>query len=293
MNGVFFSLHKFATGNLTYTTTKECYLYGSINASQNTYTTLTIDGNVFASVTGSQANYYEQGFEIGPIRLKKGTVVTLSSQGWNPNLYILEGTIVSGDTYVYNEAEVELDYGNPLHTFTDGNLSYTATKNCWIFGSLGKGNAWAFLTINGVNYGLGSWTSTYATVPFINIKLKKGDIVSVDNVSDNLHVLEGTVSGSVGGLGEPPSLNYTTPLHKFTNSALTYTATKTCYLFGSFECSNTGNAFLSINGNQMYHARYYAENNPIPLNVKLTKGDTISISTSSAINETLYILETL
>lgn len=187
---------------------------------------------------------------------------------------------------VYNEAKVTIDYTNPLHVFSTNNLSYTATQDCYIIGPLANGRN---LKINATTVQV---TGSDKVQP-IYLKLSRGDTAVVNIADENLKVYSYTVSGSVGGLGEPPSLNYTTPLHKFTNSALTYTATKTCYLFGEFECGGLGNAYLAINNNQMYHARYSNENCPISLNVKLTSGDTVEITKTVNIGETLYVLETL
>lgn len=228
-------LHKFTTGNLTYTTTKECYLYGTINASQNTYTTLTIDGNVFASVTGSQSNYYEQGFEIGPIRLNSGTVVTLSAQGWNPNLYILEGTVVSGNTYVFNEAQVTLDYANPLHMFSTGNLSYTATQDCYIYGPLANTRT---LKINGTTVQV----TGQDKVQSIYLKLSKGDTAIINVADENLKVYSYTVTGSVSALHSDIP-DYSNLIASLAYNDETYTATEECiveFYFLSATLDNMG-----------------------------------------------------
>lgn len=270
-------LHKFTTGNLTYTTTKECYLYGSINASQNTYTTLSIDGNVFASVTGSQSNYYEQGFEIGPIRLNSGTVVTLSAQGWNPNLYILEGTIVSGNTYVFNEAQVTLDYANPLHTFSANNLSYTATQDCYIYGPLANTRT---LKINGTTVQV---TGQDKVQP-IYLKLSKGDTAVINVADENIKVYSYTVTGSVGNLGGYPDLDWSTPLHTF-NSVGSYTATTDCYLTGFVP--NTGIMLtLTINGTQVITNNYGSGGVIAP--IKIHSGDVVS---TNVLSSALHILK--
>lgn len=76
-----------------------------------------------------------------------------------------------------------LDYSNPLHTFLSGNLSYTATKDCYLVGST---SASATLTINNETY-CGNWVNIHL---FLNLKLSAGDTISVSTASVNLHVLE-------------------------------------------------------------------------------------------------------
>ena len=54
--------------------------------------------------------------------------------------------------------------------------------------------------------------------------------------------------GSEIKMSSYPTLNYTTPLHSFSNSAKTYTATKDCYLVGTVAHGASGSEeIISIN----------------------------------------------
>ena len=78
-----------------------------------------------------------------------------------------------------------LDYSNPLHTFTTGNLTYTATKECYLVGT-SYGNAARNISINGtpiVDTSIGG-------VTFINAKLTSGDTVTASVQQASLHVLQ-------------------------------------------------------------------------------------------------------
>lgn len=279
-------LHKFTTGNLTYTTTKECYLYGSINASQNTYTTLTIDGNVFASVTGSQSNYYEQGFEIGPIRLRSGTVVTLSSQGWNPNLYILDGTLISGNTYVFNEAQVTLDYANPLFTFGSNNLSYTATKKCYLAGVIpAKYDGNITLSIDGtVVYQATYSNNTGQGKPIPILTIEAGSTVTLNTWAGSvscLHVFDGTVTGTVGALNSNVP-DYSNLITSLAYNVETYTATQECIVEMQAIAKSGGPiCIISVNGNVIGYALNDAGGYiPFVKTIHLQKGDILTWNNS-------------
>lgn len=283
-------LHAFTSGNTSWTATQDCYLAGTATTASGIQS-ITIDNNIiYTNYEGSEGVI---GLNVYPIRVKKGSVITTSRNMDTLKCYPF--SVVSSEVTVFNEAEVELDYGNPIHTIS-GSATYTAETNGYLVGFIyGGGGGISSLSINGTTVAktVGESNIFDGACPIPIYKVQQGDVIVTTGNSTRIHLLRGTISGSVGQIGEPPSLNYTTPLHQFTNSALTYTATKTCYLFGEFECSTTGNAYLAINGNQMYHTRWSAENCPIPLNIKLTSGDSITITKTSTISETLYILETL
>lgn len=93
-----------------------------------------------------------------------------------------------------------LNFRNPLHTFSSGNLTFRATKECYISGATGTVGAFASnctISINGtiiatpntVIYGSGSGGAVgISYVP--PIKITSGDIVTVGTASPNLHVFE-------------------------------------------------------------------------------------------------------
>ena len=87
-----------------------------------------------------------------------------------------------------------LDYANPLHTFTSGNLSYTAISQCWLVGSIHCSAG------NSINVQINSTklcqltregNSTYdvgSDIPVPIVKLNVGDVVTISSASDALHV---------------------------------------------------------------------------------------------------------
>lgn len=83
-----------------------------------------------------------------------------------------------------------LNYTTPLHTFTTGNLTYTATKECYLYGKLGE--AGASVTVNGTHveqYGAVITANNYwNNVPLL--KLKAGDVVVSSAAATNLYVFE-------------------------------------------------------------------------------------------------------
>lgn len=89
-----------------------------------------------------------------------------------------------------------LKWVSPLHTFSSGNLTFTATKECYLYGCVRaeitsntrvKINNTMILNASIVGNGSGSALSTIM-VPCTT--LKSGDTVTVDAVCDNLHVFE-------------------------------------------------------------------------------------------------------
>lgn len=67
-----------------------------------------------------------------------------------------------------------------------------------------------------------------------------------NNGIPELSIDNGTTWQKIGG-GGMPILDYTNPLHTFTSTNKTYTATKECYLMGTF-CADTVSSYLTING---------------------------------------------
>ena len=89
----------------------------------------------------------------------------------------------------------KLDYKNPLHTFDDSHLTYTASQDCYLVGMIGGSGANSKVEVKIGNisyYGAFGVTGTYNTVNNIPITpLSSGDIVTL-NRSDasTLHVLK-------------------------------------------------------------------------------------------------------
>jgi hypothetical protein len=96
-----------------------------------------------------------------------------------------------------------LDFANPLYTFDSNNLTYTATKDCYLLGSLNGSAVGAYpwnviVSINSTNTFAISGTGTNGTssnalsVPLT--KLRSGDVVTISGIGSTgscaLHVFE-------------------------------------------------------------------------------------------------------
>ena len=95
----------------------------------------------------------------------------------------------------------------------------------------------------------------------------------------------------IGG-GGMPTLNYTTPLHTFDSTHLTYTATKDCYLVGTpMTIGVSDTAILSINNKIIAIANNVAGNlYSVFVNVKLSAGDVVSV-TNAGTTSSLYVFD--
>lgn len=192
-------LHTFTDNNLSYTVTEDdCYLCGQ------TYG-VTPDNHIYINdtiiaVAFSTPNFYLQ-LTIPPIKLSKGDIVRVD----NPMtiLHVFKGKLVSGNTYVFNEAQVQLDYSDVLAVLTASNNSYTATKDCWLIGSAQN----VAITVNDIRIADSSTGYYLQLTPF---KLNKGDIVKVttSGVGYQLCVIGGTVTGSVSAFKREVQRNY-------------------------------------------------------------------------------------
>lgn len=88
-----------------------------------------------------------------------------------------------------------LDYANPLHSFTSGNLSYTTTKTCWLVGSAPVTASTSTTikvdgtTVGGTNNHVQgeAWVTSGGDVC---LKLAAGSTVVVSSATDYLHVFE-------------------------------------------------------------------------------------------------------
>lgn len=80
-----------------------------------------------------------------------------------------------------------LDFANPLHNFTSGNLSYTATQDCYVCGSLVTNGG--TLKIDGTDVALASNNAAAGmSFPYVQIKLKAGQVVATTAVENYMHV---------------------------------------------------------------------------------------------------------
>ena len=83
-----------------------------------------------------------------------------------------------------------LNYTTPLHNFSAGNLTYTATKECYLVGTIlaGSGGAKNSIKINNKEYvGTSSSLTGYYVPP---LKLSASDSVNVTSASVDLYVLD-------------------------------------------------------------------------------------------------------
>jgi len=90
-----------------------------------------------------------------------------------------------------------LNFTSPLHTFSANNLTYTASKECYLYGTMNGTNSSGTgitLTINNTKVGfeqpLNSSWSTAVAVQIPYTKLKSGDKVVVSHACDGLHIFK-------------------------------------------------------------------------------------------------------
>lgn len=230
-------LYTFDATHLEYTAVKDCYLYGTIIGKENAQFNIRINGTKVAGGFVSTNSSYPT-ISFSPLLLREGDVVTVSALDptypYRDCLGVYEGEIVS-DTFVWNEAIVELDYGNPLHSFTTSALTFTATKRCWLVGALSNGRT---VTINGTKISEGMNSATTE----LNIPLSEGDVVVSNQENQYLHVFDGTIKGSAPGNssgGDVLELLDIDNAVVLTTSS--YTAPKNGAIIGSNLLSGSGN----------------------------------------------------
>jgi len=83
-----------------------------------------------------------------------------------------------------------LNYATPLHTFSTGNLSYTATKDCYLLGTTNASDT--TISIDGTVVYKGwvvSGISAVGVAPPLT-KIKAGSTVIVSGQAPNLHIFE-------------------------------------------------------------------------------------------------------
>lgn len=82
----------------------------------------------------------------------------------------------------------QLDFANPLHTFSADNLTYTATKDCYLCGTLNPRSASAGTDLYIDNT---LFANSGLHYPFISpIKIKAGSVVSVQVANQWLHIYD-------------------------------------------------------------------------------------------------------
>lgn len=120
-------------------------------------------------------------------QINSGT--TFITEGVNANV---EATNIGSEVTQLNNDLTELErrgfmpnlnFTTPLHHFTAGNLTYTATKECYFAGSFNSSNG--TITINGTNY-----VNTSGMIYISPLKLSVGDTVVLSTTATNLYVFE-------------------------------------------------------------------------------------------------------
>lgn len=99
--------------------------------------------------------------------------------------------------------------------------------------------------------------------------------------------------GMIGGAGMP-TLNYSNPLHTFTNDSKTFTATKECYLLGSGRVAGSSSIIVSIN-NKPIATCSYGDSGVLNINVpllKLMNGDVVSLDNVPSVGG-IYVFDTV
>lgn len=81
-----------------------------------------------------------------------------------------------------------LDYSNPLHSFTAGNLSYTATEEGWIVSTVAMGSAASTFTLTVNNTQIANIQPGEAG--FIHAHVKAGDVIVASADRPSLHVFK-------------------------------------------------------------------------------------------------------
>lgn len=86
-----------------------------------------------------------------------------------------------------------LNYTSPLHTFSSGNLTFTATKECYLAGTLTTvNNQVNTLSINSTQVATSYFNDTNGVSYTNNIfyKLSAGDVVAINQAAGTLHVFD-------------------------------------------------------------------------------------------------------
>ncbi len=122
----------------------------------------------------------ELGLSVGAVRFYNGNLQQFDGSTWI-NIDIGGASMPT------------LDFASPLHTFSSGNLTFTATKECYLAGSLTTvNNQVNTLSINGTNVASSYFNDTNGVSYINNIfyKLSAGDVVIITQASGPLHVFD-------------------------------------------------------------------------------------------------------
>lgn len=274
-------LHTFNAGNLSYTVTEDdCYLCGQTYGSTSD-NHIYINDTIIAVAFAIANNFYLQN-TIPPIKLSKGDVVRVDSA--MSILRVFKGKLVSGNTYVFNEAQVTLDYAHPLFTFNTNNLSYTATKKCYLAGTIpGLWDGFVNLSIDGTLVYQSSYSNSVGQAkPIPILTIEKGSTVSLNRWSGSsecLHVFDGTVTGSVSALHSNIP-DYSNLLASLAYDDATYTATEECIVeMQLLALSASERAVVKINNNDIGFSLNDAGGYiPFDKTIHLQKGDVLTWS---------------
>lgn len=274
------------------TTTKDGCVIGGADGQNN---------SIVVIINGKNCNYYDSTgrvYFVNIPNIPSGSTIKLSRNNSGNFMWFVPYKYQAVDPVinVYNEAEVELNYTTPLHNFSTGNLTYTASKTCWLCGYLSASqNTTNNITINGKMYawvtgGNANYTENSMFIP--PLRINRGDTVTVAQNTPDLHILDGTISGSVGSIGEPV-FDFANPLFTFQNNAThkSYTADHDCWLVGYLSLSQLGNCDLSIDGTLIAHARYNNESTGVEIKYKILSGSTVTIQPTATMWETLHIFD--
>lgn len=264
-----------ALSSTAITTTSDGCIVGGMDGANNA---------IKVQIDGKDVNYYQSDGRVPFLyipNIPKGSSINLSRNNtasfiwFVPYLYQAVEPVIN----VYNEAEVELDYANPLHVFSSGNLSYTATKDCWLMGVLDGGSAGVNVSIDGTPIAQ-NWNAEhkYFIPP---LKVTRGSVITTSIAQGNLKVYDGTISGSVGQIGGGlPDLDYSTPLATLTSNNKTYTCTKSCYMIGTIITDGV-DVTVTINGTQVCRCSGVTTVfTDVPL-LKLKRGDVVALSATA------------
>ena len=100
------------------------------------------------------------------------------------------GFLIDGNFYEIGGGGMpNLNYGSPLHTFNTAG-SYTATKTCYLYGSVDSNASANTVEINNTTVFVAYAGQYFGDKLFTTTKLNVGDVVSVSSASPHLHVLE-------------------------------------------------------------------------------------------------------
>ena len=100
---------------------------------------------------------------------------------------------------VYTKAEVDaliggikmfpnLDWANPLYTFSTSNTEYTATQDCWLFGVISGSNSQIYVSIDGTEIAYGADGTGYIeTFQTGYIFIAAGSVVKVTGTQTAAH----------------------------------------------------------------------------------------------------------